>query len=1529
MDGNYEKYFALGGQLGKKGDELEQYIQKRLKQDDDRAEREFKRQIDLDERKAKHDREEHDRKVKEELQRRQYEAEERDRKKQEEAERRDREKQEEAERRQYEAEEREREHQRQMELAQAQAQQQRRGDGGVKAPKLPYFDEDKDCMDAYLRRFERYATSNRWDRGNYASYLSSLLKGKALDVYTKLSANDAQDYDRLKTALLKRFLMTEDGYRRRFYTSRMEREERADQFITRLTDYCDRWIDMAGINKEFEALRDFMVVEQFLYVCPTDVAMHVREKELHDIERVSHAAEVFMTAHRIKPTPRERRPIGQTTTPTKPTTGPATSSTTTAVSKEDKTTTPTERRFLTPSITCFYCQRQGHKASECRQKRIDRGSATAAVDIEEEEEEEAEPDEEEIGVSTCVSVSSQHQCRHRTKKDVDVVPRIGNCNILPENRRFMKRLPVIDGIVNGQNVKVLRDTGCTAAVIRKDLVRPKQFTTKKGRYITVDQTSRTAQFAEVYIESDYYTGVLKFLCIEDPICDVILGNLPEIVRQPHDFLYSKDDKETQDKVTKNKQTKATEKSEARPTKTTQAKTKTEAAMAVTRGQAKKEKLPAKALKVPILPELGSQAEFEAEQKTDPSLHQARKWAEIGKTRQNEQGQEISFKNIKGSLYRRTVDVKTGVEVKISQLCVPQKYRQTVMELGHATMLAGHMGINKTTDRIQSNFYWPAMHDDISRFCKSCDVCQRTIPKGSIPKAPLVNPPIIGKPFTRVAVDIVGPITPPSARKHQYILTLVDMTSRYPKAVPLKRIDTISVAEALLSMFSDHGYPAEILSDRGTQFTSDMMKEVHRLLSIRAIRTSPYHAQCNGLCEKYNGTLKKMLRRMVQEQPTEWDRFIEPLLFAYREVPISSLGGFSPFEVLLGHTVRGPMSVLRELWTEDEIEDEVKDAYEYVLDLRNRLKGTCQLVADSLKKAQDVQKTYFDKKAKRRVLKTDDEVLVMLPTDSNKLLMKWRGPYTIKEKLGENNYLVAMDGRDKVFHINMLKQYFRPEVPDIAISVAAITFEDDEAEEITAPEQPTKKETFEDVNINPNLPEEKITQLKDLIEEFQDIFSSIPGRTNLGEHRIDLTDDTPVRCKSYPVPYALYDDMEKEIRGMLEMGIIEPSDSPYNSPIVIVKKKDGTMRYCQDMRQLNKITRFDCESIPDIDAIYTKCAKDKYFSKIDFCKGYWQIPMEEESKKFTAFQTPFGHYQYLMMPFGLMNSGQTYSRVARRLLRGLKNVDNFIDDVLTHTMDWLEHLSSLRALFESIRDSSMRIRPTKCYFGYEEVGFTGHDLAAGELRTQCDKTEKIKKAEPPTTKKQLRSFLGLAGFYRRFIPKFAEKAKPLTDLTGKGQPEKVQWQAAQQAAFDVLREELCSEPILRLPDLKREFVLRTDASDIGLGAVLMQEHDGTLFPCVYISRKLLPRERNYSVIERECLAVVWAVDKLVKYLYGAVFVLQTDHESLKYLQRAKFDNQRVMRWALLLQPYKYRVEYIKGCDNLAADFLSRSVEKDVV
>ena len=228
-------------------------------------------------------------------------------------------------------------------------------------------------------------------------------------------------------------------------------------------------------------------------------------------------------------------------------------------------------------------------------------------------------------------------------------------------------------------------------------------------------------------------------------------------------------------------------------------------------------------------------------------------------------------------------------------------------------------------------------------------------------------------------------------------------------------------------------------------------------------------------------------------------------------------------------------------------------------------------------------------------------------------MKLKGPFEGKEKVGVNIYAIQLPDKVKIYHINMLKKYFRQAAePTEQVSVAAITFDDDEEHpEILGVSTTKTKETYKDVNINPDLSQQQKKDITSLVKEFSEIFS-----------------------------YALYPDMEKKIKAMLEMGIIQPSDSPYCSPIVIVKKSDGTARYCQDMRQINKITRFDCESIPDIEANYANYAKDKYFSKLDFCKGYWQIPLEETSKEITAFSTPFGHYQYRMMSFGLVNSGAT-------------------------------------------------------------------------------------------------------------------------------------------------------------------------------------------------------------------------------------------------------------------------------------------------
>ena len=266
----------------------------------------------------------------------------------------------------------------------------------------------------------------------------------------------------------------------------------------------------------------------------------------------------------------------------------------------------------------------------------------------------------------------------------------------------------------------------------------------------------------------------------------------------------------------------------------------------------------------------------------------------------------------------------------------------------------------------------------------------------------------------------------SEEGHRYILTLVDFATRYPEAVPLKTITTEAVAEALVNLYSRIGIPEEILSDMGTQFLSECLEEVSRLLSIRRLTLSPYHPVCNRLVEKFNGMLKMMLKRLCSKQPRQWHRYINPLLFAYRGVPQESTG-FAPFELLYGRTVREPMNILKELWTEEVDNPELMNRYQYVLELRERSEDTLKISQEELRKSQMRYKKYFDRKTKSRKYQPGEKALILLPTDSNKLLMQWRGPYEIEDVVRNNDYKV--NKKVKIYHVNMLKKYIQREPYD--------------------------------------------------------------------------------------------------------------------------------------------------------------------------------------------------------------------------------------------------------------------------------------------------------------------------------------------------------------------------------------------------------------------------------------------------------------------------------------------------------------------
>ena len=285
------------------------------------------------------------------------------------------------------------------------------------------------------------------------------------------------------------------------------------------------------------------------------------------------------------------------------------------------------------------------------------------------------------------------------------------------------------------------------------------------------------------------------------------------------------------------------------------------------------------------------------------------------------------------------------------------------------------------------------------------------------------------------MDLIGPITPASKDGHRFILVMVDYATRYPEAAPLKTIDTVTVAESLLNMWTRVGIPEKVLSDQGTQFISDVMKEVHRLLSIEGLRTTPYHAQGNGLVERFNATLKSMLKKLCGEKPRTWHRFLPAVLFAYREVPQASTG-YSPFELLYGRVVRGPMAILKASWTQ-ETDEEVKTTYQYVLDLKNRLEETCRLARENLVKAGEAQKAYFDKSSKQRTFQVGDKVLLLRPTKSNKLEMEWQGPYEVESRFNNCDYWITMKGKRKLYHANMLRKYYSRDNEPLQVEAIAV------------------------------------------------------------------------------------------------------------------------------------------------------------------------------------------------------------------------------------------------------------------------------------------------------------------------------------------------------------------------------------------------------------------------------------------------------------------------------------------------------------
>lgn len=460
------------------------------------------------------------------------------------------------------------------------------------------------------------------------------------------------------------------------------------------------------------------------------------------------------------------------------------------------------------------------------------------------------------------------------------------------------------------------------------------------------------------------------------------------------------------------------------------------------------------------------------------------------------------------------------------------------------------------------------------------------------------------------------------------------------------------------------------------------------------------------------------------------------------------------------------------------------------------------------------------------------------------------------------------------------------------------------------------------------PEEQV-QLEQLIERWRAKQPAQLGATSKVQHIIDTGDSRPIKQRYYPISPHNQKIMDRELEDMLAQGIVERSNSAWSSPVVLVKKPDGSVRFCVDYRKLNQVTKRDAYPLPYVTNILDRLRDARVLSTIDIKSAYWQVAVAAESREKTAFTVPNrGLFQFKRMPFGLHNAPATWQRLIDEVLGADLEpyVFVYLDDIIVVSSDFRTHIQTLNSVLERLSKANLTLNWEKSQFCRPELRYLGYVVNQKGLLVDPQKIEAIMKFPTPKTVKQVRQFIGLASWYRRFVPHFSTLIAPLSALTKKKQ--RWVWGKEQDEAVTSVKEKLIAAPVLSCPDFTKPFFLQTDASKTGLGAILYQAFEEGEKPVAYASRSLNSAERKYSVTEQECLAVLWAVQKFRPYLEGTRFTVVTDHQALKWLHNLRDPQGRLARWALQLQEYDFEILHRPGRQNAAADALSRAHEEEL-
>lgn len=444
---------------------------------------------------------------------------------------------------------------------------------------------------------------------------------------------------------------------------------------------------------------------------------------------------------------------------------------------------------------------------------------------------------------------------------------------------------------------------------------------------------------------------------------------------------------------------------------------------------------------------------------------------------------------------------------------------------------------------------------------------------------------------------------------------------------------------------------------------------------------------------------------------------------------------------------------------------------------------------------------------------------------------------------------------------------------------------------------------------------------DIFIKHKGLFNEESRITKVYEHWLDVKETKPFNVKTYPIPYKHREQVKQEINKMLNDGIIEKSVTNFINPVVIVKKKDDSIRICLDARKINEITNPQYDKPVHIESIIGRLKANYVYSKIDLKNSFWLIPLNKNSRKYTGFSIEGNIYQFKVVPFGLQSSSAALIRALQVILNPYDDFCiHYVDDILIYSENVQEHIRHLKKIFEALDNANLKINIDKCEFFSQEVQYLGYIINKKGITINENRLAEIKNYPKPTNLRTLRGFLGILNYYKRFINNLSEKQVPLVELLRKAVRWK--WDERREKAFIELKNNFHDNLMLYSPDYEETFILRTDGSDYAISGELVQYQNGIEVPISFVSRVLKGYETRYSTPEKEMLGLCYSISRLRFFLISNHFIVETDHAALQYLMNNRFTNNRIYRWSLLLQEYNFTVKHIPGKTNITADALSR-------